>query len=234
MIGRPARGHAHAAALRRRRGRPASERRRPRGARDREPHGRAGARPRRCAPEQPDAPASGSPGGCAHRPLLSRRVGPARRRLVRRLPASGRQARHGDRRRCGPGLPRRRGHGAAAQRAARLRARRNATARGARAPQQFAAPARARAHGNGPLPGPGSSRWIGDRVERWASPSPDSAQRRRPGLHGPSRIAPSGGHPPSDLSRNSGTRSSPAALSSSTPTGWWSAPASRSKPASSG
>ena len=34
---------------------------------------------------------------------------------------------------------------------------------------RLAAPARARAHGNGPLPGPGSSRWIGDRVERWAS-----------------------------------------------------------------
>ena len=195
----PARRNAGVSPLHRRRRRSASERRRPRGARDREPYGRAGARPRRCTPDQPDATASGSAGGRAHRPLPPGRLGPARRRLVRRLPASGRQARHGHRGRRRPWLPRRRDHGAAAQRAACVRARRNATGSRARAPQPPAAPARARPHGDGALPGAGPPWWIAGGLERGTSASAARARGRRPGFPGTARIGTAGRHAPSDL-----------------------------------
>ena len=56
--------------------------------------------------------------------VQARRVRAARGRLVRRLPPAHRRLGRRDRRRRGPRLPRRRAHGAAAQRAARIRAQR--------------------------------------------------------------------------------------------------------------
>ena len=71
--------------------------------------------------------------------------GQARRRLVRRLHAAGREARHGDRRRVRPRLPRRRGDGTAQERPPGLRDGSRLAVRGGGASQPAASPARARA-----------------------------------------------------------------------------------------
>ena len=70
----------------------------------------------------------------------------------------GRPARDGHRRRCRPRLPRRRDHGPAPERPARVRARRHAPRRGPRTAEPPAAPARARAHGDARVPRPRPAR----------------------------------------------------------------------------
>ena len=86
------------------------------------------------------------PGRCAGGPLPAGCLRAPRRRLVRRVRAARRPPRHGDRRRGRPRLPRRRDHGPAPQRPARVRDGRDGAWRGARAAQPPAAPDRAGPH----------------------------------------------------------------------------------------
>ena len=133
---RAARRHAHPARLRRRRPRPAPARRRPRRARDRararctSSAGVAEALQRRLLPEQlPDVPGSRSRPATCPRP-----GGEPRRRLVRRLRALRRAHRRGrSATSSGHGVAAAARDGAAAHRAARLRARRPSARRGRRA-----------------------------------------------------------------------------------------------------
>ena len=116
------------------------------------PAGRARARAGRRAPGEPHADAAGGARRGPRGPLSAGGVGEARRRLVRRLRAARRPARHDDRRRVRPGLPCRRADGPASQRAACLRDGPRLARRGGRAAQQPAPPARARAQCDAALP----------------------------------------------------------------------------------